>query len=201
MRAKGLCVTCGTQLRSFSHSTACASRGASDRTFRTYLNLMLTMLLGGLWHGANWAFLVWGGLHGTFLIAHRLWAATPLATWLNAREGFVRYLWHAVAIFLTFHCVCLAWCFRSDVPHVPEPDAHDVARRAVARGELGVPGVGRAARHIPHRASSLGRYAASDVVKCARRVCALPVARSCDLSHIPLRVPRVVLPIGRSART
>lgn len=35
--------------------------------FRTYINLMLTMLLGGLWHGANWTFVVWGGLHGFYL--------------------------------------------------------------------------------------------------------------------------------------
>jgi alginate O-acetyltransferase complex protein AlgI len=39
---------------------------------RTYVNLMLTMLLGGLWHGAAWTFVVWGGLHGAFLVAERL---------------------------------------------------------------------------------------------------------------------------------
>jgi D-alanyl-lipoteichoic acid acyltransferase DltB (MBOAT superfamily) len=79
--------------------------------FRTHLNLMLTMLLGGLWHGASWAFLVWGGLHGAFLILHRLWAGSSVAMWLNNREGLIRTLWHAVAVALTFHCVCLAWCF------------------------------------------------------------------------------------------
>jgi D-alanyl-lipoteichoic acid acyltransferase DltB (MBOAT superfamily) len=47
--------------------------------FRTNLNLMLTMLLGGLWHGASWSFLVWGALHGAFLIGHRVWVATPVA--------------------------------------------------------------------------------------------------------------------------
>ncbi|MFM8271978.1 MAG: MBOAT family O-acyltransferase [Gemmata sp.] len=79
--------------------------------FRTHLNLMLTMLLGGLWHGASWAFLAWGGLHGAFLILHRLWAATPPARWLNARAGLAAAVWHAAAAALTFHCVCLAWCF------------------------------------------------------------------------------------------
>jgi D-alanyl-lipoteichoic acid acyltransferase DltB (MBOAT superfamily) len=39
---------------------------------RTYVNLMITMLLGGLWHGANWTFVVWGGLHGTYLCVERL---------------------------------------------------------------------------------------------------------------------------------
>ena len=85
--------------------------GSRRGTFRTYLNLMLTMLLGGLWHGASWAFLVWGGLHGTFLILHRLWADSRPARWLNAREGIGRAIWHVVAVALTFHCVCLAWCF------------------------------------------------------------------------------------------
>lgn len=40
--------------------------------FRTYINLMITMLLGGLWHGANWTFVVWGGLHGLFLAAEKM---------------------------------------------------------------------------------------------------------------------------------
>lgn len=39
---------------------------------RTYINLMITMLLGGLWHGANWTFVVWGGLHGLFLAAEKM---------------------------------------------------------------------------------------------------------------------------------
>lgn len=85
--------------------------GNRHGTFRTNLNLMLTMLLGGLWHGASWSFLVWGGLHGAFLILHRVWAANRFAVWLNAREGVLRWMWHAVAVCLTFHCVCLAWCF------------------------------------------------------------------------------------------
>ena len=41
---------------------------------RTYLNLMLTMLLGGLWHGAAWTFLIWGGIHGAALSARALGA-------------------------------------------------------------------------------------------------------------------------------
>ncbi len=42
---------------------------------RTYINLMITMLLGGLWHGASWNFVVWGGLHGVYLAVHRLTSA------------------------------------------------------------------------------------------------------------------------------
>jgi D-alanyl-lipoteichoic acid acyltransferase DltB (MBOAT superfamily) len=44
-------------------------------TSRTYLNLMIVMGLGGLWHGASWNFLIWGLYHGTLLVGHRLWRA------------------------------------------------------------------------------------------------------------------------------
>ncbi len=43
---------------------------------RTYFNLLMTMLLGGLWHGANWTFVIWGGLHGLALAGHKLWIET-----------------------------------------------------------------------------------------------------------------------------
>ncbi len=43
--------------------------------FRRYLNLMVTMLLGGLWHGASWSFVFWGGLHGLYLAVHQGWRA------------------------------------------------------------------------------------------------------------------------------
>jgi hypothetical protein len=72
---------------------------------------MLTMLLGGLWHGASWSFLGWGGLHGLFLVGHRYWSRTGLAARLQALTGIRRLLWQALALALTFHCVCLAWCF------------------------------------------------------------------------------------------
>lgn len=49
--------------------------GNRDGTPRRYRNLMLTMLLGGLWHGAGWTFVVWGGLHGLYLVSHQGWRA------------------------------------------------------------------------------------------------------------------------------
>jgi D-alanyl-lipoteichoic acid acyltransferase DltB (MBOAT superfamily) len=72
----------------------------------TYLFLMITMLLGGLWHGAGWTFVIWGGLHGLFLVAERLWrAAVP---WR---------LPPPVAWLLTFLVVTLAWVvFRAHDP-------------------------------------------------------------------------------------
>lgn len=71
----------------------------------TYCNLMLTMLLGGLWHGASWSFVVWGGLHGAALIIHRVWSKwmKPHPLWTEAAK--------IGAIGLTFYWVCLTWIF------------------------------------------------------------------------------------------
>ena len=61
--------------------------GNRKGVFRTYLNLFLTMLLGGLWHGANWTFLVWGAWHGAILAAERYWGEKfgplPIPHWLR----------------------------------------------------------------------------------------------------------------------
>jgi D-alanyl-lipoteichoic acid acyltransferase DltB (MBOAT superfamily) len=76
--------------------------------WRTNLNLMVTMLLGGLWHGASWSFLIWGGLHGTLLVLHRVWQRCPLGGRLARRTG---PLWRGLCVGLTFHLVALTWCF------------------------------------------------------------------------------------------
>lgn len=47
--------------------------GNRQGEIRRYVNLMITMLLGGLWHGAGWTFVLWGGIHGLFLVIHQLW--------------------------------------------------------------------------------------------------------------------------------
>lgn len=79
--------------------------------WRTQANMMITMLLGGLWHGASWSFLLWGAIHGTLLCSHRIWSETRIASWLNSRGAILRSVWSAVSVALTFHAVCLAWCF------------------------------------------------------------------------------------------
>ena len=66
---------------------------------RRYINLMLTMLLGGLWHGANWTFVVWGGLHGLYLVINHLWRST-----LPSPPK-------ALAWMLTTLAVVIAWVF------------------------------------------------------------------------------------------
>jgi D-alanyl-lipoteichoic acid acyltransferase DltB (MBOAT superfamily) len=79
-------------------------------TVLTYRNLMLTMLIGGLWHGAAWTFVVWGGLHGLALAGERWWHDRSPAP-ARSPSGWPRWR----ARILTFHFVCFAWIFfRSD---------------------------------------------------------------------------------------
>jgi alginate O-acetyltransferase complex protein AlgI len=78
---------------------------------RRYVALGVTMLLGGLWHGASWSFVLWGGLHGVYLVVNRLWSESWLRARLPAPGGPAAWLWRLVSVALTFHCVGLAWCF------------------------------------------------------------------------------------------
>ena len=91
---------------------------------RRYLNLMLTMLLGGLWHGAGFNFLVWGGLHGLYLSANHLWqawrgaganvSATGSAAKAAAKgltNGFAKGSAKGVSWAVTFFAVVIAWVF------------------------------------------------------------------------------------------
>src|SRR6266480_224612 len=72
---------------------------------RTYVNLLLTMLLGGLWHGANWTFVVWGGIHGVGLAVERLVTGESE---IRDSSGFIaRWLRRC----LVFAIVCVAWIF------------------------------------------------------------------------------------------
>lgn len=75
-------------------------------TFMTYRNLFLTMLLGGLWHGASWTFVVWGALHGTYLIVERLLKTFVKDIPLWHTRAFMVLFW-----FVTFMGVCFAWVF------------------------------------------------------------------------------------------
>ncbi len=75
---------------------------------RLYINLMIVMLLGGLWHGAGWTFILWGGLHGIYLIINH--------GWLGLRNKFnLPPIPKIIAWFLTFMAVVFAWVlFRSE---------------------------------------------------------------------------------------
>jgi len=89
-------ISLSTWLRDYLYIPFGGSRTSRARTYR---NLALTMLLGGLWHGAAWGFVLWGAFHGAWLIAHRaLFRDRPGA-------GMPR----AVSVLLTFHAVCAGW--------------------------------------------------------------------------------------------
>jgi alginate O-acetyltransferase complex protein AlgI len=91
-------MTLSRWLRDYLYIPLGGNRGGRLRTYR---NLMITMLLGGLWHGAAWTFLLWGGIHGAALSAERF-----------ARERFGGFRLPAWAAWLvTFHVVCVAWVF------------------------------------------------------------------------------------------
>lgn len=79
--------------------------GSRRGEMRTYLNLLITMLLGGLWHGANWTFVAWGGIHGAGLAVERLWGSRSDLT--DSPHFFVRWIRR---IFI-FHLVCFGWIF------------------------------------------------------------------------------------------
>jgi alginate O-acetyltransferase complex protein AlgI len=75
---------------------------------RRYINLMVTMLLGGLWHGAGWNFLVWGGLHGVYLSIDHLWRERRGGGKRIAAAGRAA---KAVSWAITFFAVVIAWVF------------------------------------------------------------------------------------------
>jgi alginate O-acetyltransferase complex protein AlgI len=94
-------ISLSTWLRDYLY----VSLGGNRRTpRRTYINLMITMLIGGLWHGASWAFVVWGGLHGVYLAIER-WFRGP-----KPRE-LVSPIAIALGIALTYGLVCITWVF------------------------------------------------------------------------------------------
>jgi alginate O-acetyltransferase complex protein AlgI len=74
-------------------------------TGRTYFNLMATMLLGGLWHGAGWNFIIWGGLHGLGLVGHKLWRS-----FMPPKPGR-NLLTETISRFLTLGLVVGGWIF------------------------------------------------------------------------------------------
>ena len=78
--------------------------GSKGGPARTAAALGLTMVLGGLWHGAAWTFVAWGAFHGVGLIIHRAWAAWPAVKRLRRSA-----VWGVGAQVLTFHFVCAGW--------------------------------------------------------------------------------------------
>lgn len=72
-----------------------------------HVNLFLTMLLSGLWHGASWNFVVWGALLGVMLVIHKLWSGPKASKHPHRPRNGQEWLKQLGGMFLTFHCVCL----------------------------------------------------------------------------------------------
>ncbi|WP_163709096.1 MBOAT family O-acyltransferase [Mangrovibacterium lignilyticum] len=79
--------------------------GNRKGNFRTHLNLIITMVLGGLWHGASWRFIIWGGIHGIGLSLEKLFQKVSKSS--IRPNKFRRF----IAVFVTFQLVSLAWVF------------------------------------------------------------------------------------------
>lgn len=80
---------------------------------RTYFNLLFTMLLGGLWHGAAFRFILWGALHGVALALHKMWLA--VVPWAKVTGDRMNWFSRIIGIVFTFNLVCFGWLiFRAE---------------------------------------------------------------------------------------
>jgi D-alanyl-lipoteichoic acid acyltransferase DltB (MBOAT superfamily) len=71
---------------------------------------MITMLLGGLWHGASFKFVMWGGLHGAALALHKYFTSLKIETKVLARK-WTTHIYSLAGVVVTFHFVCFCWIF------------------------------------------------------------------------------------------
>ncbi len=118
-------ISLSTWLRDYLYIPLGGNRGGRWSTLR---NLALTMLLGGLWHGAAWNFVLWGGLHGLWLAVGRIWPRV---------FSRVPLLGPLCAGLVTFHLVCFAWVFfRAGASF---DLALDVLARIAGGGDLSLP--------------------------------------------------------------
>jgi alginate O-acetyltransferase complex protein AlgI len=140
--------------------------GSRHGTWRTYANLLIVMLLGGLWHGANWTFVLWGLYHGLLLAIHR---AVPWPSWFGTA------VLRPLGVLATFVLVSVGW----------------VLFRAVSLGEAGVI-LSRMA--WPTEGAQLGRASAAVVLLCLAVTLAGHLLGSrVDMLRFERRVPSPVM--------
>lgn len=101
-------ISLSTWLRDYLYISLGGNRG---RAARTYRNLMITMVLGGLWHGAQWTMVLWGAYQGTLLVVHRYYRTLRPGKPAGERNP----IFHALTIFLFFQAICFGWLiFRAE---------------------------------------------------------------------------------------
>ncbi len=135
-------ISLSTWLRDYLYVSLGGNRAGA---VRTYVNLMTTMLLGGLWHGASWNFVVWGGLHGTYLIAERwLRKVVPAARiWKLPITEFLLTM-------LTLVLVCFTWVFfRATTFHQAFSIISAMLGHAPAKASALLTGPGRVVALVP----------------------------------------------------
>ncbi len=98
-------ITLSTFLRDYLYIPLGGSRKGQ---YRRWLNLLMTMVIGGLWHGAAWTFVLWGALHGGYLVVNHAWSRVSDAYFPALKRA---RLWQAFAWVLTMFCVMIAWVF------------------------------------------------------------------------------------------
>jgi D-alanyl-lipoteichoic acid acyltransferase DltB (MBOAT superfamily) len=109
-------ISLSSWLRDYLYISLGGNRGG---TWKTYRNLLLTMVLGGLWHGASWNFVIWGALHGGALAVNRAWQRTfhekkplePIGAPLGKPKPPAWTFTRVLSVVATFHFVCFAWIF------------------------------------------------------------------------------------------
>ena len=79
--------------------------GSRKGLIRSYINLMITMLLGGLWHGAGWTFVIWGGLNGIYLVINHSWRRLKIRLQLTSKYPIMNHF----SWLITFVSVVVAW--------------------------------------------------------------------------------------------
>ncbi len=93
-------ISLSTWLRDYLYISVGGSRKGK---IRTYINLLITMLLGGLWHGAALKFIIWGGIHGLGLAFHKFWSSL-----ISIKKNMI---WSLFSILFTFHFVAFCWMY------------------------------------------------------------------------------------------
>lgn len=101
-------ISLSSWLRDYLYISLGGNRGG---TWRTYRNLFITMVLGGLWHGASWNFVIWGALHGGALAVNRVWQRWRDGVSPRKAKTSKFGIGHVLSVVATFHFVCFAWIF------------------------------------------------------------------------------------------